>query len=156
MPHHAVEITLTRPASPRELDHAGRLTPLAANHDHTHLLALTEAKTPHRALNRLRHTLNETLPIDVLATHYPDTHGKITLNVAFTPTTDAAVRRAAAQHGQPAEAFVEHSLAQALERLDREETERLKRAMHALLSTTTRDHLLTAVARALATPRPSR
>ncbi|MGW1886933.1 hypothetical protein [Streptomyces sp. NPDC001970] len=152
MPHHALEITLTRPASQRELDHASRLTALAANHDSTRLLTLTQAKTPRRALNRLRRTLHETLPIDILATHYPDTHGQITLNVAFTPATDAVVRNAASHHGQDVETFVEQALTDALQRIDRQEVERLTHALQAVLSATSRDRLLAAAARALATP----
>ena len=33
MPHHALEITLTRPATRAELARAVRVMPLAANHD---------------------------------------------------------------------------------------------------------------------------
>ncbi|WP_432076566.1 hypothetical protein [Streptomyces wuyuanensis] len=46
MPHHALEITLTRPATTTELDQACRLTRLATNHDHTRLLTLTRAPQP--------------------------------------------------------------------------------------------------------------
>lgn len=152
MPHHALEITLTRPATTTELDQARRLTRLATNHDHTRLLTLTRTKTPNRALSRVRRALEETLPIDVLATHYPDTHGQIILNIDPPPATHALLQRAAARHGQDVAAFIEQSLTRALQRIDHQEAERLTHAMQALLATTTRERLLTAAARALTTP----
>lgn len=53
--HHAIEIALTRPATPRELSRACHVVPLGANTDFTRLLALQRAKTPGRALRVLRH-----------------------------------------------------------------------------------------------------
>lgn len=46
MPHHALEIVLTRPLCPAALLRAARVLPLAANHDATRLMALVSAKTP--------------------------------------------------------------------------------------------------------------
>ncbi|MET7737689.1 hypothetical protein ABZT02_41245 [Streptomyces sp. NPDC005402] len=46
MPHHALEIMLTRPLSPTALLRAARVLPLAANHDATRLMALVPAKAP--------------------------------------------------------------------------------------------------------------
>ncbi|MGW2259096.1 hypothetical protein ACWCXE_14895 [Streptomyces sp. NPDC001780] len=46
MPHHALEITLTRPLTPTALQRAARLLPLAANHEATRLIALMPAKPP--------------------------------------------------------------------------------------------------------------
>lgn len=151
MPHHALEITLTRPATPAELEQAHRLMPLGTNHDRTRLMALTPAKTPCRAPKRLRQTLDDALPVDPLATHYPDTHGQVTLNVAFTPAAAATVRRAASAHGQDAETFVQEAVIDALVRADHQEAERLAQAMQTLLSATTRERRLTA-AQALAIP----
>ncbi|WP_351237434.1 hypothetical protein [Streptomyces sp. NPDC002133] len=151
MPHHALEITLTRPATPGELERANRLMPLGANHDHTRLTALPQAKTPRRALTRLRHAFDDVLPVDIITTHYPDVHGKITLNVAFTPAANAAVHRAAAAYSQDIEEFVEQAVTDALARTDRQQTERLNQAVQALLAATTRERLLTAVAHALTT-----
>ncbi|MGJ3558094.1 hypothetical protein ACR6C2_00695 [Streptomyces sp. INA 01156] len=46
MPHHALEITLTRPPNPAELDAACRRMPLAANCDTTRLMALVPPRPP--------------------------------------------------------------------------------------------------------------
>ena len=70
-PHHAVEITLTRPAAPGELRHARCGMPLAANADRTRLMAVHGARSPGGALHALRRRLDALLPIDVLSTYYP-------------------------------------------------------------------------------------
>ncbi|MGI5380586.1 hypothetical protein ACQEV2_41565 [Streptomyces sp. CA-251387] len=46
MPHHALEIALTRPLTAAELCHAAQAWPLAANHDSTRLMALADGKPP--------------------------------------------------------------------------------------------------------------
>ncbi|WP_326585416.1 hypothetical protein OG889_44945 [Streptomyces sp. NBC_00481] len=150
MPHHALDITLTRPLTPVELHQATRTMPLAANHDTTHLLALVPAKTPGKALNRLRHRTGGLLPIDVITTHYPDAHGKFLLNLAFPPATHADLQAAADSAGQPPRLFLELALYRALARHADEEADRLDRAVQNLLAHTTAPHLLAAVGRALA------
>lgn len=98
MTHHALEITLTRVLTEAELHQAARTMPLATNHDATRLIILVHAKTPHRALRRLRRRLDPLLPIDVISTHYPDTQNHTLLNIAFPPAVHDSVRRAARAH----------------------------------------------------------
>ncbi len=95
MPHHALEILLTRTLGPAELRDAARVLPLAANHNATRLMTLVHAKTPHQAARRLRHRLGARLPIDVITTHYPDTDHKVLLNVALPAAAHAALKAAA-------------------------------------------------------------
>ncbi|WP_319054117.1 hypothetical protein [Streptomyces europaeiscabiei] len=149
MPHHALDITLTRPLTPAELHQATRTTPLAANHDTTHLMALVSAKTPGKALNRLRHQTGALLPIDVITTHYPDADGKILLNLAYPPATHADLQAAADSAGQPLRLFLQMALHRALAQHADEEAERLDRALQQLLAHTTPAHLVAAVGHAL-------
>lgn len=149
MPHHALEITLTRPLTPAELHTAARTLPLAANHDATRLMTLVRARTPGRAARRLRHRLSARLPVDVITTHYPDTDGHILLNVAFPPAVQAAIRHSAAQAGQSPGRFLKLALDRALARHASDEADRLDRAVGELLAHTTSAHLLTALGRAL-------
>ncbi|KUO07206.1 hypothetical protein AQJ58_36315 [Streptomyces sp. DSM 15324] len=149
MPHHALEIVLTRPLTPAALLRAARVLPLAANHDATRLMALVPAKTPHRAARRLRHRLGARLPIDVITTHYPDADHKVLLNVAFPPATHAALEAAARRTQQTPERFVELALHRALAEHADQETDRLDRAVRQLLAHTTPAYLLSAVGHAL-------
>lgn len=149
MPHHALDITLTRPLTPAELDQAARTMPLAANHDATHLMTVVPAKTPGKALNRLRHRMGGRLPIDVITTHYPDSSGQILLNVAFPPAVHATIRQAAHETGQSPELFVKLALHRALAQHASDEADRLDRAVQQLLAGTTAAHLLAAVGHAL-------
>ncbi|OAH11724.1 hypothetical protein STSP_48930 [Streptomyces jeddahensis] len=149
MPHHALEITLTRPPHPRRPRHATNRQPLAPNHDATRLMALLPAKTPGRAAHRLRQRLDTRLPIDVITTHYPDASGQILLNVAFSPTTHATLRHAADSAGQSLELFVKLALHRALAQHASDEADRLDQAVHHLLTGTTPAHLLAAVGHAL-------
>ena len=149
MPHHALEITLPRPLTPTALQRAARLLPLAANHEATRLIALMPAKTPHRALRRLRHRLGDRLPIDVITTHYPDADHRVLLNVAFPPAVHAALKAQARRAAQSPERFLELALHRALaEHADRE-TDRLDRAVRQLLAHTSPGYLLSAVGQAL-------
>ncbi|MFI1015754.1 hypothetical protein [Streptomyces sp. NPDC020965] len=149
MPHHALEITLTRPLPPPVLHRAARLLPLAANHDATRLMALVAAKTPQRAAHRLRHRLGTRLPIDVITTHYPDADHSVLLNVAFPPAVHAALTADARRARQNPERFLELAVRRALaEHADRE-TDRLDRAVSQLLAHTTPAYLLSAVGHAL-------
>jgi hypothetical protein len=149
MPHHALEITLTRPLTPAELHTAARGLPLAANHDATRLMALVRAKTPGRAAHRLRHRLSTRLPVDVITTHYPDTGGQILLNVAFPPAVHTAIRHSASQAGQSPGLFLRLALDRALARHASDEADRLDRAVGELLAHTTSVHLLTSLGRVL-------
>ncbi|WP_326647266.1 hypothetical protein [Streptomyces sp. NBC_01750] len=154
MRHHALEITLTRQATRAELARAVRVMPLAANHDRTRLMTLAKAKNPDRALSRVHHRLAGLLPVDVVATHYPDADHCVTLAVDFSPDTDSVIRRAAKQAGQSPSAFVEQSIHRALARHARQEAEHLDHALQVLLARTTPARLLAAAGRALA-PTPA-
>jgi hypothetical protein len=149
MPHHALEILLTRPLGPAELRAAARVLPLAANHDITRLMVLVHTKTPQRAARRLRHRLGARLPIDVITTHYPDADHKVILNVAFPPAAHAALEAAACRVHQGPERFVELALHRALAQHADQEADRLDRAVRELLAHTTPAHLLAAVGHAL-------
>ena len=149
MPHHALDITLTRPLTPAELHRATRTMPLAANHDATHLMAVVGARTPGKALKRLRRQMGGRLPIDVITTHYPDSSGRILLNVAFAPAAHAALRAVADRAGQPPGRFVQLALHRALARHASDEADRLDHAVQHLLAGSTASHLLTALGRAL-------
>jgi hypothetical protein len=147
--HHAVEITLTRPATHAELARATRTLPLAANHAATRLMAVVHAKTPGRALHRLRRRLGEALPVDVITTHYPAPEGQVILNITLSPSADAAVREAAERADQTPRVFVQLTLARALAQHAEREAELLDDAVQRLLATINPAQLLTAVARAL-------
>ncbi|WP_254718992.1 hypothetical protein [Streptomyces sp. CL12-4] len=150
MPHHALEIMLTRPARPAELRAANRSVPLAVSCDATRLMALWPGKTAGRTVHRLRRHLGTSLPIDVITTHYPDTSGQVLLNVALPTAAQAALHRAAAQTGHPPELLMERALHHTLTQYDRDETDRLGRAVSQLLTGTTPARLLAAVGHVLA------
>ncbi|MGW0826059.1 hypothetical protein [Streptomyces sp. NPDC002845] len=149
MAHHALEITLTRPLAPAELHQATRSMPLAANHDATRLLAVTRAKSPVKAVKRLRHQLGGRLPIDVITTHYPDAGGQLLLNVAFPSATYTSIRHAADHAGKSPELFVRQTIHRALAQYASDEADRLDQAVQQLLAHTTAAPLLAAVGRAL-------
>ncbi|MFE5028315.1 hypothetical protein ACFRAO_34715 [Streptomyces sp. NPDC056656] len=151
--HHAVEITLTRPATHAELAHTARTLPLAANHNATRLMALVHAKTPGRALHRVRRRLGEAPPVDAITTHYPDSSGHVLLTVTLPPDAGTAIRRAAACAGQTPSLFVQKALHRALAQHVEEEAGLLDGAVQRLLATTTASQLLAAVGRGL-TPTP--
>ncbi|NUK06841.1 hypothetical protein HRW23_08700 [Streptomyces lunaelactis] len=112
--HHAIEITLTRPATGCELRLARRAVPLGTNTARTRLLALQRAKTPGRALRVLRHRLDALLPIDVLTTHYPDRQGCVLLNFALSHTARTAIRHAAAARSQRPRDFLSQTVTDAV------------------------------------------
>ncbi|GGS95546.1 hypothetical protein [Streptomyces violaceus] len=151
MPHHALEITLTRPLSAAELHHAAQAWPLAANHNTTRLMALVGAKTPERAAHRLRRRLTARLPIDVITTHYADAHGQVLLNLALPPATHTALARDARHAGLTPERYVREALQRALAAHADQEAERLDHAVRHLLAHTSPAHLLSAVGHALIT-----
>ncbi|MEU1697420.1 hypothetical protein [Streptomyces hirsutus] len=146
MPHHALEITLTRALTRAELDQAARTWPLAANHDATRLMAVVRAKSPGRACSRLRRQVDGRLPVDAIATHYPDPSGQVLLNVVLPP---AALTTAAERTGQPLRLFVQGSVHRALARHAAEEANRLDLAVQHLLADTTPTQLLAALGRTL-------
>lgn len=149
MPHHALDIALTRPLTPAELRQVTRTMSFAANHDTTHLLALVRAKTPDKALNRLRRQIGGRLPVDVITTHYPDPDGQILLNVAFPPATRTALKAVADAAGQPLPVFLQLAVHRALARHGSEEANRLDQEVQRLIAHTTASHLLAAIGRAL-------
>ncbi|MEU3862532.1 hypothetical protein AB0F03_35280 [Streptomyces sp. NPDC028722] len=150
MPHHALEILLTRLLTTDELHHATRTWPLAANHDATRLVALIGARTPGRAAHRLRRRLQTVgLPIDVITTPYPDANGQILLSAAFSPATQSVLENAARRAGQKPERFIEAALHRALAEHASQETDGLDKAVRQLLAHTTPAYLLSAVGHAL-------
>ncbi|MFE9941552.1 hypothetical protein [Streptomyces hirsutus] len=144
MPHHALEITLTRPLNPAELDAACRRTPLAANCDTTRLMALVPAKTPDRAAHRLRRRLKDRLPLDVITTHYPDASRQVLLNLALPPAAHAALQTA-----QKPEHLLERAVHRALAEHTDHEVKRLEHEVRRLLAHTAPARLLAAMGHAL-------
>jgi hypothetical protein len=112
-------------------------------------MAIVRAKQPGRALQRLRRRLDETLPVDVITTHYPDAHGQVLLNIDFPPAAYARLRAAADREGQPIGIFVQLAIHRALAQHASDETDRLDQAVQHLLASTSASHLLAAVGRAL-------
>ncbi|MFJ9589731.1 hypothetical protein [Streptomyces acidicola] len=147
--HHAVEITLTRPLTPDELKRASRNVPLAANADRTRLMAVQRAHSPGNALHVLRRRLGSRLPIDVLSTHYPDRHGQVRLNIAFSRKAEAVIRRAAAASGQRPKQFVRQSVTDALARQQQDRFRLLEIRLHGLLAHHTPEEVLACAATAL-------
>ncbi|WP_406318559.1 hypothetical protein [Streptomyces sp. NBC_00118] len=147
--HHAIEITLTRPATAGELRRARRAVPLATNTDHTRLLTLQRAKTSRRALRVLRHRLDALLPIDVLTTHYPDREGCVLLNLALSNTVRTTIRHAAAARGQRPRDFLSQTVADAVARRKEEHARHLTTQLEGLLIEHTPEELLLCTASAL-------
>jgi hypothetical protein len=147
--HHAIEITLTRPATPCELSRACQAMPLGANVDRTRLLALQRAKTPGRALRVLRHRLDALLPIDVLTTHYPDRQGCALLNVALSRTARTAIQQAAAACGQRSRDFLRQTVTAAVVRHQEECARHLANQLEGLLTQYSPEELLLCAANTL-------
>ncbi|MFE1880171.1 hypothetical protein [Streptomyces diastatochromogenes] len=140
--HHAVEITLTRPATDGELRRAGRIVALASNTDHTRLLIVQRAKTPGRALRAVRHRLNAALPIDVVTTHYPDRQGCVLVNFALSHEARTIIHRAAAAGGQRPRDFLSQTVTDAVARHQEERARRLTTHLNGLLDQHTAEELL--------------
>ncbi|MEV6395906.1 hypothetical protein AB0M39_14185 [Streptomyces sp. NPDC051907] len=149
MSHHALEIALARPATRAELVRAARVMPIAANRDATRLMTLAKAKDSDRAPSRAHRRLKALLPLDALATHYPDIGGHILLAVDFSPAADAFIRRAAEQTGQSPRVFLQQTIRRALAGHARQEAARLDHALQTLLAHATPGQLLAAVGRTL-------
>ncbi|MER6563485.1 hypothetical protein ABT300_38335 [Streptomyces sp. NPDC001027] len=149
MRHHAVEILLTRPLSPGELKRAGRNVPLAVNADRTRLMALQRAHGPGNALHTLRRRLDSRLPVDVLSTHYADRDGQVRLNLAFSRSDMAAIRRAATARGQRPAEFLSQQVTAAVAARERDRLHTLERRLEVLLADHTLDEVLVCASSAL-------
>ncbi|MEU1041407.1 hypothetical protein [Streptomyces sp. NPDC005907] len=149
MAHHDLEITLTRPLTTAELQHAARTMRLAPDRDATRLMTVVRAKTPRKAITRLRRQIGTRLPVDVITTHYPDRSGKILLNVAFASAAHTALRAAADRAAQTPQRFLELAVHQDLAQHAAAEADRLERALQHLLAHTTPAHLIAAVGHCL-------
>ncbi|MEW2397634.1 hypothetical protein [Streptomyces sp. NPDC046862] len=147
--HHAIEITLTRSATPCELRHARSVVSLGANTDRTRLMALQRVKTPGRALRVLRHRLDALLPIAVLTTHYPDRQGCVLLNVALSRAAHTAVRQAAAARGQQPRDFLRKTVTAAVTQHQEERVRHLTHQLEGLLPHHSPDELLLCAASTL-------
>lgn len=151
MPHHAIDIALTRPATVAEIKTAARTSryPLAVDTARTRLLVLVPAKAPRRALRKLRGTLDGLLPIDTLSTLYPDAQGQHLLNVELNPQTHKTLQRAAARCGQRPEDYLKDAVLDAVTRDRAAARARLDTALDRFLASSTPAQLLGAVAQRL-------
>jgi hypothetical protein len=149
VPRHAVEVTLTRPATTAELARASQALPLAADHDSTRLMAVVKAGSPDQALNRARRRLEGLLPLDAFTTHYPDQEGQVLLSVSFSPAAATAIRHAAEHAGQEPHVFVTQVIRGALADHARREAAHLDHDLRTLLTRTSPDRFVAAVGRTL-------
>lgn len=115
-------------------------------------MAVCRAHDPGRAARRLRRRLDAHLPIDVITTHYPDTHGRLLLDVRLPPAAHATLGAAARRAGHPPGHHLELALHRALAAHARREDHRVEAAVRHLLDGTTPARLLAAVAHALTPP----
>lgn len=152
MPLHAVEITLTRLATPGELRRAARAMALAPDTDRTRLMTVAGGKTAGKALRRTRARLEHLLPIDILTTHYPDTTGGVVVNVALPENAHACLEDAARREGRSTEAHLTDAVHRSLSRAEYDKARRLDAALDELLTWTTPQQLLTAAARTITQP----
>lgn len=152
MPLHAVEITLTRPATPGELHHAAQTMALAPDTDHTRLITVARGNTARKALQRTRNRLQHLLPIDILTTHYPDTTGSILINIALPASVHAYLEDTARREGRSIEAHLTDAVHHALSHADHDKARRLDAALDELLTWSTPQQLLAAAARTITQP----
>ncbi|MEU9575587.1 hypothetical protein AB0D62_38340 [Streptomyces massasporeus] len=145
-PHHAVEITLTRPVTPGELRRESGGVLLAANADRTRLMALHSARHPGGALHALRRRLGARLPIDVLSTNYPDRHGQVVLNIALSHAADQALRQDAATVGQRPQEVLRQRVSAGVARDRQERARRLEERLESLLVRHTPEEVLACAA----------
>ncbi|MGW5664051.1 hypothetical protein ACWEWG_28915 [Streptomyces sp. NPDC003758] len=150
--HYAIEIILTRTASCGELRRARKRVALAEDADRIRLMTVQSSKSAGGALHQMRCRLGGRLPIDVLATHYPDRSGHILLNVELRRTVTGAVRRAAKTHGQPPQEYLGQSLAEAVDRSQRERRRRSAAHLESLLHQYTSEEVLSCAAGLLSHP----
>ncbi|MFF8360138.1 hypothetical protein ACF063_42545 [Streptomyces chartreusis] len=147
--HHAVEVALTRPATPDELRAARRHVPLAANADRTRLMVVHSARSPGLALQMVRRRLGTRLPIDVLTTHYPDRRGQVLLNVDLDSATHEALSREAVALGQHPQDVLGRRVRAAVARDTRERARGLEDQLKSMLAHYTAEEVLASVARCL-------
>ncbi|ATW46702.1 hypothetical protein [Streptomyces peucetius] len=152
MPLHAIEITLTRPATPAELHRANRIMALAPDADRTRLMTLASAKASHKALQRTRERLEGLLPLDILTTHYPDPAGGIILNIALPAETHAQLEEAAHRTGQSLETHLAQVVLQSVALAEQDQARRLDAALEQVLTWSTPYQLLVAAARIASHP----
>jgi hypothetical protein len=143
------EIILTRPVTRAELHRACRKVSLATNVDRTRLMAVHPANSPGRALRSLRHELDRLLPIDVLTTTYPDSAGRVLLNVVLTRATRSVIGQAATARGQKPADFLALTVVEAIERDKRARTLHLNAQLQGLLVRYTPEAVLACAARVL-------
>jgi hypothetical protein len=125
---------------------------LAPNADHTRLMTLSSAKTPHKALQRTRERLQYVLPLDILTTHYPDLTGGIILNIALPAESHARLEEAAHRAGQSLETRLAQVVLHCLARAELDQARRLDAVLEQLLTWSTPRQLLAAVARTVGNP----
>jgi hypothetical protein len=149
---HAIEITLTRPATPAELRRAAKELPLAPDAESRHLMTVVRAATPAKALRRTRRRLGHLLPIDVLASHYPDSTGSILLNVDLPADAYGHLKRAARRLNRSPSAHLAEAVERALAEAERDKARLLDAALDSLLTHSSPHQLLAAAARTLDRP----
>lgn len=152
MPLHAVEITLTRPATPGELRRAAQAMVLAPDIDRRRLMIVARGKTACKALQRTRARLQHLLPIDILTTHYPDSTGSVLINVALPEGAHAYLQETARREGRSTEAHLTAAVHRALTRAEQNKARRLDAALDELLTWSTPQQLLAAAARTVNQP----
>ncbi|WP_439948062.1 hypothetical protein [Streptomyces sp. BBFR109] len=106
-------------------------------------------------MHRMRRRLDGQLPVDVLATHYPDRRGHLLLNVDLGRTATKAVRRAAAANGQRPRDSLCQLLTQDIERRQRQRHRRLAAHIESLLHQHTPEAVLSYAADLLRRRPPS-
>ncbi|MCX5559501.1 hypothetical protein [Streptomyces sp. NBC_00038] len=151
---YAVEISLARPASDRELHQARHRVRFAVNADRTRLMTVQSGKGPGSALHRLRRQLDAVLPVDVLTTHYPDRQGHILLNVALSRRAGTEIRRAATASGRRPRDVLGERISTSLAQEQRERRHRLDAQLQHLLTHHTPEEVLTCMASRLLRGRP--
>lgn len=140
--HYAVEISLTRPATARELDRARRRMRFASNADRTWLMTVQSGTSPGQALHQLQRRLDMVVPIDVLSTHYPDRHGRVLLSVELGQDADASIRSEAAARGRRPQEVLDERITTALTREQSERRRRLESQLSGLLAERTPEDVL--------------
>ncbi|MEU6093103.1 hypothetical protein ABZ865_41440 [Streptomyces sp. NPDC047085] len=96
----------------------------------------------------LRRQLRTQLPIDALTTHYPDRRGQVPLNIALSPSADAALHRIAAVLGQrPQEVLSQWVTADLARHAPQERARRLENRLESLLVHHTLEEVLVCAAR---------
>lgn len=152
--HYAIEITLTRPASCREMRRARKHVALAENADRTRLMTLQSARPGHCPAPDAAHTRRGTVhrhrrhPL-------PRPQRPPSAQRDPRPHPTKAVRKAAAANGQHSSDFLGQRLAQEVERSEQERQRRLTVRLESLLQQHTREEVLSCAASLLNRRHPS-